>query len=296
VTSEATPLRDHPTPQIRAAAARRIERHVLAVAAVVLLHLVLLGGGAAASAVVAARGPGAWLPRQPLLVSLVALLLAHWSLAAIWWARSAWPAHLKTLLAVVWCAGLWLLLIGRLQTVRLEPIAAAGWATSIGLQVVITALAAAALESMKAGRRAARASRFTIMQLLIWTTLVAVLLGVGRQWAAERGWTIAGMLDWQFWRQVQAGGLVNALLAIGLISSLRLPRTWHGRSAACLATIYFVSLCAPIMMWLAFGGLTGAQLAALVWLWGAEGFFVAVTLVPLTIVAERPAVGGPALA
>lgn len=264
-----------------------VECYVLAVAVVVLLHLVLLAFAAATSAVVASRGGLAWAPRQPLLLALVAVLLAHCSSGAIWWARSTWPAHVKTLLALVCCAGLWLVLTGCLKTVALAPLAAAAWATSIALQVIFTAAASAAMESALAGRREATASRFTIMYLFIWTTLVAVVLGIGRHWAVQRGWTFAAMLDWPFWRQVQVAGLINSLLAFGVLASLRLPRTWHGRAAACLGTIYFVGLSGPIMMWLAFGTVKGAELVELVWIWGVQGMFLAITLVPLTIAAER---------
>jgi hypothetical protein len=292
MSGEMTPIRQSST-RLAPPAMRSIEGRILAVAAAVLLHCVLVGGGAVAAAIVAARGGLVFLPRQPLLVCLVALLLAYCSLGAIWWARSAWPTHLKTLIAVLLCTCLWALLVGRLDTVRVQPIAAACWAASIGTQVVLTGLVALMLESVVRRQPRAALTQFSILCLFAWTTLVAALLGGGR-WLAQRwGWTIADMLDWQFWQQLQCVGLGNALLAIGLLFSVRLPHTWRGRAAACLLTICLVSAGAPLVMIGVFGTSSGPMLAELIWLWGLEGLFLVAALVPLEICREIEArVGG----
>ena len=273
-------------------AGAKIKHYVLAVAAIVLLHLVLLGFAAATAAVIASVADWPRAPKQPLLMAvIVALLLAHCSAGGRWWARSAWPAHVKTLLAVVWCAGLWLVLTGCLKTIALAPLAAAAWATSIGLQVIVTAAASAG-----AGKGIGRSAGGR--ELSLHHHVLADLDDAGggaaengRHWAVPGGWTIAGMLDWQFWRQVQAAGLINALLAIGVLASVRLPRTWHSQAATCLATIYFVSMTGPIVMWLAFGAVRGHQLVELVWLWGGQGLFLAITFVPHLVAVEESAPG-----
>src|SRR3954447_16108407 len=74
------------------------ERRALALASVLLSHFLLLIGGAVTATIVGRRPLGhvPGVPHEPLLVLLVALILAHSSLGAIWWARIGWPTHAKT--------------------------------------------------------------------------------------------------------------------------------------------------------------------------------------------------------
>src|SRR5262245_26356569 len=127
---------------------RVLERRVLAVIFSVTFHMTLLAAGALASAYVAAQGGlrVIALPRQPLLVLTVALVIAHCSLGALWWARSDWSLHTKSVVATLSCVGMWLLLIGLLETTRRSGVAATAWAACLATQVFVTGLGATLLE------------------------------------------------------------------------------------------------------------------------------------------------------
>jgi len=280
---EPTTMRSSSAP-LAPATVQSIERHILASAAVVLLHLVLLAAGGVASAFAAAHRDVNLLPKEPLLVTLVALLLAHSSLASIWWASARLQWHIKTVIAASFCTMLWALLVGMLGTVGHEPIAAACWAACMATQNAVVGLATVALEIATSPRRVAQRPRFSIRYLLVWTTIVAAFLGGGR-WLAQRwGWTLGSMLDWQFARQLAFVGLANAILAIGLVMSVRLPHDWRARTSACVLTVWLASICMPLAMRSVFAGAGGPTLAELVWLWGGEGLFLVAALVPLEAV------------
>ncbi|MBW8884070.1 MAG: hypothetical protein JF612_04675 [Planctomycetia bacterium] len=119
-------------------------------------------------------------PWDPLLLSAVAISMAQCSLGGIWWARSRWPLYLKTAVAVVACGAVWAMLLAVLDESRGTPDRAAGWAAAFALQFVMTALLAGALEWVVDFRNGQYRRRFSIMTLLLWTTVVACVLAGGR--------------------------------------------------------------------------------------------------------------------
>src|SRR5204863_1587068 len=87
--------RPSPAPISNLALASRVEagpvviaRRILAVVCGLLIHVILLGGGAVAAVIVLNTSGVRAMPREPLLVMAVALVMAHCSLGAIWWART----------------------------------------------------------------------------------------------------------------------------------------------------------------------------------------------------------------
>jgi hypothetical protein len=264
-----------------------LERRVLAVVCSVLLHVVLLAGGAVATAIVATQGQMPALPRKPLLVLAVALLLAHCSLGAIWWARTNWSPHAKTLVAALSCGGLWLLLITLLDMARHNGLAAAAWAACVATQVSLTALAAAAMELALHYQSAATRSRFSILYLMVWTSVIAAALGIAGIFAARSGFKLSEIPSWEHFRQIQGVGLAGAALAIGVYASVRLPRSWNVRIMTCVMAVIAIAIGAVLSFLAVFGDKVGASTADIAWLIGGEGLFLVVTLVPLEMVRER---------
>ncbi len=257
-----------------------VERQVMAVGAAIVLHAVVLGGAAAAQAVVSETGSVPALPREPLLVTTVALLMAHCSLGAVWWARTLWPSYAKTLVGALATALVWVLLVGILETTSFAQSAAAGWAASLATQAVLAALGATVVELVRQPPAAAGQYRFTILFLLLWTAVVAVLLGAGRTLAEAFGWKLSDVLKWEYLYQLQAIGVANAMLAVSLLAALRLRREPGVRALVAVFALVFAALATPALLRICFADV-GAAFADIVWLLLAEGLFVLATLGPL---------------
>jgi hypothetical protein len=112
------------------------------------------------------------------------------------------------------------------------------------------------------------------------------LLGGGRALAERWGWTLDGMLNWQFVQQLQFVGLANALLATGLVVSIRLPRNWRARMSAGVLTVWLASVLMPLTMKVIFAGLSGPTSAEMVWLWAGQGLFLVAALLPMEAARE----------
>ncbi|HZN33630.1 MAG TPA: hypothetical protein VFB80_07415 [Pirellulaceae bacterium] len=266
-----------------------LERRVLAIGTAVVLHAAILGLAAAVHAAAQAAGRVPALPQgPPLLLAAVALVMAHCSLGAIWWARSNWPSYAKTLVAVLATAALWALLIGVLESTDLAETAAAAWAASLATQVVLVGLGAALLELLVAPPGVAERSRFTILILLLWTAVVGVLLGAGRRLAQALGWNLADVLRWQWFYQLQMIGVSNAALAVSLLVAVRLRREWTVRLLVAGLALFFVGLVPPLAMTAMFKGNLGASFADVAWLLLVQGLFVLATLAPLEAAKELP--------
>jgi hypothetical protein len=273
--------------QPHATAVGAVERRILAVAAAIGLHVVLLAVGAAAAALVATGHRWQVIPRDPLRLVAISLVMAHCSLGAIWWARTRLSPNIKTLLAVALCGGLWLLLINLLQSTQESGLVSSAWAASVAAQVLITALAAMALDLWLDYRAAAARSRFSVSFLLIGTSIVAVALGGISAWGERQGWRIADVSRWQFFSQLQCVAICNAALAFTLFAGVRWAIDWRARAPLMLAATIVVAALATAVMDSIFGENVGAEKVAMVWLFTAEGLFLTTTLLPWEI-ARRP--------
>jgi len=216
-------------------------------------------------------------PEQPLLVLAVAFILAHCSLAAIWWVRSSWSANSKSIAAAVAVGCLWLLLVQILQTTRESGQATLAWSAAIASQVALTALAVMIFELSIDYQRAAARSRFSLQCLLLWTTLFAILLGLAGAAAAKSGFQLADVRSWEFFSQLQGVAVGSATLAAVVYASIRLSKTWFLRGLACTVLTIAGAVLAPLCLLAIFDDKVGATCTDLVWLFGANVLF----LIPL---------------
>jgi hypothetical protein len=281
------------TPAIAAENVRAIERGILAVTAIVLLHVILLAMGAIASTLVALR-PVTFVPKEPLLLTIVALVMAHSSLSAIWWARTSWSPHAKAVSLVILAGGLWLLLLATLDNVRAIPTLAASWAVSLIFQMVLTGLGVVILELFVHYERAAQRSRFSLFFLMLWTTIIAVMLSAAGVLAARHGFRLSDVTRSDYFLQLQFVGMANAALAIVAYSGARLSRTLRMRIMTSTTTILASATAIPLALHVVFAGHVGADPTDLVWVFSWEAVLLVATLIPL--VTSQSETSGKSLA
>jgi len=246
----------------------------------VLLVLILQAAAIAFVAIVASTSqtPMTRRPWDPLLLCAVAISMAQCSLGGIWWARSRWPFYLKTGIGIAACILIWLMLLAVLDESRGKPDRAAGWAAAFATQFVLTAICAGAIQWILDFRRGQHQRRFTIMSLLLWTTVVACVLAGGRWLTAGFGWTPANFFSWTYFRHLQVMAVMNATLAVSIFAAIRLTTGWHGRCASCASLLLSITPATIVMMWGLFGRNVGASFADLALLSIVHAAFFTLTL------------------
>jgi hypothetical protein len=177
--------------------------------------------------------------------------------------------------------GLWALLLLVLPESRRDGVRAAGWLASFALQLALAGVLTSGLELAIDHRRAAPARRFSILFLFIWMTLVGCLLAAARQLAARFGWTLKSFFSWDYFLQLQALAVANAVMAVGVLAGVRLNPTWYIRCGACVLAVVVVTTGTALAMLSIFRNNIGVSLNDLIWLSAIQGLFLIVTLVPL---------------
>jgi len=247
----------------------------------VLLALMLQAAAIAFIAIAASTSqtPMTRRPWEPLLLCAVAISMAQCSLGGIWWARSRLPLYLKTGVSIAACALVWLMLLAVLDESRGKPDRAAGWAAAFATQFVLTALVAGGLQWVIDFRRGQHQRRFTIMSILLWTTVVACVLASGRWLAAGFGWTPTNFFSWTYFRHLQVMAVMNATLAVCIFAAIQLTTGWYGRCASAASLLLSIVPGTILMMWGLFGQNVGASLADVALLSIVHAAFFTLTLV-----------------
>ena len=264
-------------------------RRLAAILASIGLHVLIIAIGLFAGWIQLVLSTNAFAGDAPLLLVSVGLLMAHCSLGAIWWTISPWPSHLKTLVAACACAITWAMLVLLLSRTEFRSIESAGWAISMGLQAVAAGLLTAVIDIAIRRHRGepGGSNRFTLLFLLVWMAVIAVLLGVGRIAARQFGWTTE-VVAWTYFYQLQVVGFLNAVLAACIYAALASRTAWRPQLLVALVLSLFMTFTVPFILQTIFKGGVGATFSDIVWLYGSQSAFLLATLGPLRVVGLFP--------
>jgi len=164
---------------------------------------------------------------------LLAWPFSQGSLIALWAAVSRIRSFLRfpaALLGIVWT---WFLTVRVLGLVSLRGGESAGWAAMFATQalsiLVLTTgccLIWQLVRRRRPGGRAAdtRPVQFSLRFLLLWTTLLALMLGLGQTAFQRLGWT-PQVVQWEYFYFCPVLGAGNALFALIVLASLT-GRAW----------------------------------------------------------------------
>jgi hypothetical protein len=247
----------------------------------IALHgLVLAAGGAATLVAILWPAAAPFLPREPLLVVAVGLIMAHTSLGAIWWSRTGWPLPVRTLVAVVSCTVMWVLMLELLDTARATGPAAASWAACLAVQAAAVAVAGLAIEAVRDWPATAARHRFSLAFLIAVMTGVAIALGALGWIAQAGGWRIADVSGWEYFWQLQAVAGLNMLLATLVLVGLRLRCFAISPWIIALGAVAVLTVLMPSCLRALFGDKAGATRVDLAWLAASEGLFLLAALGP----------------
>lgn len=252
----------------------------MAILVVIALYFVLTA--LAMQAVETLIAYGLEISREP--SPLIGLLQAWCSLAAIWWVRSRWTSHVKTLHAVLGCLAIWGLLLLNGERTDFSTVKGAGWLASLATQFAVTSggLMLIAVYRNRSIRPAIR--RFSIMYLVIWTFVVAVLLGTGRWLLETAGWTW-DVLNYSFFPHLIVVGVLGGLQAVSLWAVIQTPWS-RRRQAIALALVTLTTiLVALAVLFIGFRE-AGAELLEVCRQFGLQAMFLIATLLPLRIAAD----------
>jgi hypothetical protein len=262
--------------------------HPLAAVAFSALVYLLVLGGATLLSVIQARSqttlPG--VPPRPVYLVFVALIVALSGVGAVCLARWNCSLYGKSGVAIFlfgWLVGM---LVKTLESSPEGLLNAQAWAAGAATQIILTLAVVKLLELSRPDQTTVRRSQFGILHLLFGLTVVAVLLGAARYYAQKQGFTLATVLNWDFFWQIQAAGIVGASLAVATYACLRFIRKWTARMVACGVSLMVMALTAPLAMLNLFGTDIGATWTSMSWLFACEGLFLWATLVPLEALRE----------
>jgi hypothetical protein len=163
----------------------------------------------------------------------IAWTMSQNSLVAAWAASRVWPSYLRVAAAASGAACTWVLCIRVMPGIAVYGPASAAWATAFVVQsgLVFVAVAAGCWHHRRieiggsAGRkRSGRTLQYGVGFLLIWTALIAMMLGLGRTAFSHFGWS-GGLIRWQYFTNMPIIGLGSAAVAILVLLSL-VTRGW----------------------------------------------------------------------
>jgi hypothetical protein len=265
------------------------ERWLLALMAIFLLHVILFGAGGIAEAL-SRRMSQPWrvLPPEPMLHVFGSFLLAQCSLAAIGLGRSRLASHWKALLAIGLATAIWILLHVALLGHAKGDSEVGSWLTALVTQGLVVAFGIQAVELLASPQTNGRSRQYTILGLLMWTTLVAAFLGGMRWLATLLGWTMV-VSEWPSFFPLQALAAFSAILAILLCLIVSWSASW--RRTAAFSTLALACTTA------AFVGFThfcfkapGATSQEMCWIMGGQTLFLLAVLIPLRAALQPRAV------
>lgn len=256
-------------------------RHIVVICLVlgahVLLDLLLLGGG--------------WEVRGGWDLFLLAWPLSQGSLVAVWAALSPMRSYVRFPAALLALAWTWFLTVEVLTAYEATGEESAGWAAMFATQALAILILATVgrLVCQRIERRRSGGSegdfrpvQFSLAFLLLWTTILAVVLGLGRTVLAALGWT-AEVVKWQYFFFCPVLGACNAAFALIVLASL-VGRNWLV-ARVLLATILVAVLgyAEWHLFMLLFGDTGGVKEEEFLMLAAFEAAYLYATLLPLRL-------------
>jgi len=225
------------------------------------------------------------------LMFALAVPIAQVSLVALWAATCAVPPYVRLVITVLGTAWGWYVMITGLRRLVVGSAESAAWAAGLVTQVVVI-LAFVAARSLwlqfraarkqgPDGRDAGRWCRYSVGSLLGWTTVAAVLLGLG-QTARWFGWNAETLQSGDF-RFLCVVSVFNAAYALLVTWSLLHRRRLVVRIAVALLIIGAAAAAEPRVLRLLLGsGLVLDHVPASI-LAGTQTLLLYATLVPVRL-------------
>jgi hypothetical protein len=222
---------------------------------------------------------------------LLALPFSQGSLIAIWAAVSRMRSYLRFPAALLGLCWIWFLTVTVLDPYSARSPESAGWAATFAIQalciLILTTAGHLAWRQIKRRRPGGRAEdpqplQFSLRFLMLWTTLLAVILGVGQFAFAQLGWT-SEVVEWQYFWFCPVLGACNAVFAVIVLVSL-VGRAWL--IARILLAVMLVGVLG-YSQWhlfvLLFADTGGLAIIDLLILAGFQAVYLYATLLPLRL-------------
>ncbi|MEE8452565.1 MAG: hypothetical protein V3R99_11645 [Thermoguttaceae bacterium] len=231
----------------------------------------------------------AWHFSDVALLFAAAVPFSQASLVALLAAALRMPLYARFVVAATGICAVWFVTISLLPNTSMTGAQSASWATGLATQaaVIMAAVAARSLPrhlfaaiSANADESSRRRFQFGVGSLLIWITLVAVLLGVGRTAAAQLDWNHA-VTEWQHFYFGPVLGTFNAVYALLVVFSLSGRRRTIAHAFIAGLTIATLSCFQPLVLMLLFGETGGLERTPTLILAGTQTALLYATLLPV---------------
>lgn len=214
----------------------------------------------------------------------MALPASQASLFALWACRARWPSFVRFPLAAVGVVGAWFITIHFLPIARDSEMAAAH-----GMFFVVQAAAIVAIyvASQLLLGRAARGKRpdapppqFSIATLLIWTTVFAMFLGLGKSLCLQMGWQPEVVRGRYFFFGCVIG-VYNAFFALFALAAALARRRLPLQLVFAIVAIGLVAMTEEWTLKFIFDNNGGVRWSDWLVMAGSQAVFLFATLLPL---------------
>ena len=222
---------------------------------------------------------------------LLSIPCAQLSLIAIWSAAARVPAWLRLPVLLLGTVAISFVFLRANHSYGADT--SAGWTVALATQALLVAIAVTlgrlwrlVFAKRGPGTDDANALRYSLRMLLLWTTALAVLLGLGRELLARVGWTDE-VLKWNYFLFMPVLGGANALYAVFVWATLLRRDCWPLRMLLGLLFVGLTGASMSFLLQILFnddGGLSWP--ITLTWALGQAGILYA-TLLPLGAAAAR---------